>query len=62
MSEGMVLLLGWLGVVILMAASYLVGLTVGEAATREKDDEEDDLPVVLTDREIGMEHTHGGDS
>lgn len=62
MSEGMVLLLGWLGVVILMAASYLVGVTVGEAATREKDDEEDDLPVVLTDREIGMEHTHGGDS
>lgn len=62
MSEGMVLLLGWLGVVILMAASYLVVVTVGEAATREKDDEEDDLPVVLTDREIGMEHTHGGDS
>lgn len=62
MSEGMVLLLGWLGVVILMVASYLVGVTVGEAATREKDDEEDDLPVVLTDREIGMEHTHGGDS
>lgn len=62
MSEGMVLLLGWLGVVILMAASYLVGLTVGEAATREKGDEEDDLPVVLKDREIGMEHTHGGDS
>lgn len=61
MSEGMVLLLGWLGVVILMAASYLVGVTVGEAATREKDDEEDDLPVVLTDREIRMEHTHGGD-
>lgn len=47
---------------ILMAASYLVGVTVGEAATREKDDEEDDLPVVLTDRKIGMEHTHGGDS
>lgn len=62
MSEGMVLLLGWLGVVILMAASYLVGVTVGEAATREKDDEEDDLPVVLMDRKIGMEHTHGGDS
>lgn len=51
MSEGMVLLLGWLGVVILMASSYLVGLTVGKAATREEEDDEEILPVVLTDRE-----------
>lgn len=51
MNEGLVLLLGWLGVVILMVSSYLVGLTVGKAATRDEEDEEDALPVVLTERE-----------